>query len=345
MVETDKEYRVKLPIFEGPFDLLLHLVKINEMDITDVSLARVTRQYLDYIESMRQMDLDVAGDFLVVAATLIQIKARHLLPAESDEDLEDDEEFDELLSARELMDQLIQYRSYKEIVEELRRLEEQSAGVFYRLRPPDLSAEAGAGPRGELQLLFDAMADVLRYIEQRDPHTTLYEHYRVEDKIEYLQARLSDTGELDVIQEFERCLNKIEVIVTFLALLELVRLRRVRVAQPGSQKEIRIYAARTEAEASAPLSADEETRAHEQAKTTQATEEREDGLATGNDGADALPRNGNDGGASGDLFAGDDNADRALAVDGHSEGDPAGRAETSQEGDAPAPGLNEDSPA
>jgi len=242
VAESGKEYRVKLPMFEGPFDLLLHLVKINEMEITDISLAKLTKQYLDYLEEIQEMDLDVAGEFLVVAATLLQIKARYLLPATDDEDLEEEEEIDDLLSARELMQQLIEYRSYKEIVAELKRLEDQSSGVFYRRRLPEFF-DPSAGQesvRSELQLLFDAMAGVLRYIESRDPHTTLYEEYRVEDKIEYLQARVAESGELDVVREFERCLNKIEVIVTFLALLELVRLRRLRVVAGRSAQEIRV---------------------------------------------------------------------------------------------------------
>jgi segregation and condensation protein A len=244
VAETDNEYRVKLPMFEGPFDLLLHLVKINEMEITDISLAQLTHQYLDYLALMKEMDLDVAGDFLVVAATLLQIKARYLLPVELQGDEEEEEEIDETLSARELMAQLIEYRSYKEVVAELQNLEQESSGVFYRHRLPDYldPAKQEQSLNLDLQLLFDAMANVLRYIEKRDPHTELYEHYRVEDKIEFLEARLAETGELDVTQEFMRCLNKIEVIVTFLALLELVRLARVRVAQAGNYQAIHMYA-------------------------------------------------------------------------------------------------------
>lgn len=242
MAEPEQEYRVKLPIFEGPFDLLLHLVKINEMDITDVSLAKLTRQYLNYLEVIREKDLDVAGEFLVVAATLLQIKARYLLPDDF-EDEEDEEEIDEILSARELMNQLIEYRSYKEIVARLKEFEMESKGVFYRLRRPEFARPDGddEGLRSDLSLLFEAMTDVLRYIDKRDPHTELYEHFKVEDKLEYLQARLSEVSEINVIEEFGRCLNKIEIIVTFLALLELTRLRRIRVVQPGPDKEILIY--------------------------------------------------------------------------------------------------------
>ena len=255
MAEVDKEYRVKLPMFEGPFDLLLHLVKINEMEITDISLARLTHQYLDYLETMKEMDLDVAGDFLVVAATLLQIKARYLLPAELQGEEEEEEEIDETLSARELMAQLIEYRSYKEIVAQLRALEQESSGVFYRHRLPDYLDPASQEEtlNLDLQLLFGAMADVLRYIERRDPHTELYERYRVEDKIEYIEARLAETGELDVTGEFTRCLNKMEIVVTFLALLELIRLRRVRVAQAGNYKAIHIYAINRDAGGNASM--------------------------------------------------------------------------------------------
>lgn len=268
MAEAAKEYRVQLPIFEGPLDLLLHLVKVNEMEITDVSLAGLTHQYLDYLEQIREMDLDVAGDFLVVAATLMQIKARYLLPGDEDEDLEDDEEMDQLLGARELMRQLIEYRSYKEIVAELKRLEDESAKVFYRSRLPGfLEAETKSdAPEGDLKLLFEAMVDVLRYIERRDPHTALFEEYRTEDKIEYLQARLRESASLDLVEEFERCLNKTEIIVTFLALLELVRLRRIRVTQDEEGGAVRITA-RVDGETDAPLAMAETTN-HDEERTS-----------------------------------------------------------------------------
>lgn len=236
---------MRLPIFEGPFDLLLHLVKINEMEITDISLALLTKQYLDHLGQMDVKDLDVAGEFLVVAATLMQIKARYLLPGDrDDEEEEDEEEIDEILSARELLQQLIEYRSYKEIVAELQNLEAKSHGVFYRSRAPEFfdPRESDEGIQAELQLLFKAMANVLRFIEKRDPHTTLYEKYTVEDKIEFLAARLMEHRELDIIREFEQCLNKIEVIVTFLALLELVRLHRVQVEQGESAEELKLRA-------------------------------------------------------------------------------------------------------
>ncbi len=244
MAEPGAEYRVRLPIFEGPFDLLLHLVKINEMEITDISLAMLTKQYLVHLQQMVEMDLDVAGDFLVVAATLMQIKARYLLPRDQGEEEEEEEEIDELLSARELLQQLIEYRSYKEIVAELQHLEERSQGVYYRSKLPEFfdPRESDDSIQSELDLLFKAMANVLRFIEKRDPHTSLYEKYTVEDKIEFLSARLMENRELNIVKEFEQCLNKIEVIVTFLALLELVRLRRVKVQADDNAENITLYA-------------------------------------------------------------------------------------------------------
>ena len=270
MAETPTEYRVRLPIFEGPFDLLLHLVKINEMEITDISLALLTRQYLEFLEKMQAMNLDVAGEFLVVAATLIQIKARYLLPRDGAEEEEEEEEIDELLSARELMQQLIEYRSYKEIIAELEQLEARSTGVFYRSRMPELldQAEADNPVQGDLDLLFEAMAGVLRYIERRDPHTALYEKYTVEDKIEFLSAKLDDVGRLDVVREFERCLNKMEIIVTFLALLELVRLKRVRIEKTDDTQvlEIRALSESESEETAADDATNEENEPNEQEK-------------------------------------------------------------------------------
>jgi len=258
-----------------------------------------------------------------VAATLLQIKARYLLPDLGGEEDVEEEEIDELLTARELLEKLIEYRSFKEIVSELKHLEEQSSGVFYRYKMPEFfdPSEGREVVRGNLELLFEAMAGVLRFIEKRGPHTTLFEEYKVEDKIEYLQARLNETGEMDVIQEFERCLNKIEVIVTFLALLELVRLKRARVAQPGPEREIRIFSIREEPNGGEQPAPPQDSGHHEQenqqaeASATQASAEEESapkadfpgGAATGSDGTAGDGESSGSAGTAGDSETAGDN--------------------------------------
>ncbi|MBI1785148.1 segregation/condensation protein A, partial [Candidatus Sumerlaeota bacterium] len=125
------EYKVKLQVFEGPLDLLLHLVKINEMDIYDIQIAEVTKQYLEYIRLMQSLDLEVAGEFIVMASTLLNIKLRSLLPDSGEPD-EDEEELGDILTAQALMEQLVQYRKFKEAAARLQEQEEQQARIFFR---------------------------------------------------------------------------------------------------------------------------------------------------------------------------------------------------------------------
>lgn len=225
-------YRIKLPVFEGPFDLLLHLVRVNEMDLHDIAISEITRQYLAYIDLMREMDLEVAGEFLVMAATLISLKARTLLPVPPDPE-EQEDELDEVLSARQLVRQLVEYRRFKEAAATLRGRETEAARVLYRTvappRPPE--PEDDAPPRVELDLLFKAFARVLRYVDSPayDPH--IHESFTVEAKIGHLRELLAVSGTLDLEQELGRCLSRLETIVTFLAVLELCRMKKVSITQ------------------------------------------------------------------------------------------------------------------
>src|SRR5690242_5593709 len=127
------EYKVKLPIFEGPLDLLLHLIRQNEMEISEISISQITSQYLDYLRYIEALDLEVAGDFLVMAATLLNIKLRSLLPAsEEDEQAAQEEELDNFMSARQLMARLIEYRKFKEAAHDLGQRAERQAQIFVR---------------------------------------------------------------------------------------------------------------------------------------------------------------------------------------------------------------------
>lgn len=230
---SEKLYTIKLPVFEGPFDLLLHLIKINEMDIHDIPIAEITRQYLDYIHVMKELDLELAGEFLVMAATLIHLKARTLLPAHQKEEEEEqqDEELGEILSARELMQRLIEYRKYKEVAAVLREREEQHAMVIYRTAPLAITPEPTQELSAEVTLLYRALARVLRYLESTRALPNLTEQFTVEQKIEYVEELLASSMQVDLMAVFLRCLNKLEIITTFLAVLELVRLKRARIQQ------------------------------------------------------------------------------------------------------------------
>ncbi len=230
-------------LFEGPLDLLLHLIKVNEMDITEVSLADVTQQYLMYLDAMKVLDLEVAGEFLVIAATLLSIKSRSLLPAQPGEEGEEEgEEVDAALSTRQLLRRLIEFRKFKELAQRLRSLEEKHRGVYYRanvvsILPPPQPEES---PSQDIRSLFDAFARVLLQARTRPMHSVRREQFHVEDKLVELRERLRSERRVNLGAIFKRCICKEEIIVTFLASLELARLREITVAQAAPFEDILI---------------------------------------------------------------------------------------------------------
>jgi len=224
-------YRIKLPVFEGPFDLLLHLVKENQMDIYDIEIAKITEQYLEYVEAAEKLNIELAGEFLVMAATLIALKARALMPAPTLEE-ETGAEEDEITSTRALIRQLVEYRRFKEAAQGLAEREEEHSRVFYRSRIiPILAPEADSQVMENLEALFSAFSRVLRYATSKDFHRVIEERFRVEDKMADIEHRLRHGAKLSLKEMFARCLHKIESIVTFLALLELCRRKRIRLTQ------------------------------------------------------------------------------------------------------------------
>ncbi len=232
-------YNIKLDIFEGPFDLLLYLIRINEMDIYDIKISEITKQYLDYIRLMEQLDLELAGEYLVMAATLINIKARTLLPSQEGENIE--EEIDEIMSTKELIRQLVEYRKYKELAQSLRNKESQNLNVFYRTNIipifPQIDQEEDV-IKEDIRKMFDAFARVINYVDKKHIHQVSLEEYSIEDKIILLRTQLESAEQILLNKLFENCFNKSEIIVTFLASLELVRLKEVKILQSGAYKEI-----------------------------------------------------------------------------------------------------------
>lgn len=228
-------YTIKLPEFEGPFDLLLHLVRVNEMDIHDISISVITRQYLEYLDIMRELDLELAGEFLVMAATLIRIKARTLLPVPPDQE-EQEEEIDEILSARELVRQLVEYRKFKEAAMKLRKKEEETSRLIFRNKQyvPDLPEEEKEDVVADINLLYKAFSRVLRFVDAPTYNPQVHEQYAVEDKIAYIEDLLQQSKEINLEDVFRRCFCRQEVIVTFLAMLELCRMKRLVIRQEDS---------------------------------------------------------------------------------------------------------------
>jgi segregation and condensation protein A len=247
-------YRVKLDAFEGPLDLLLYLIRKNEVNIYDIPIKLITEQYLGYIELMRELDLDVAGEFLVMAATLIHIKSRTLLPrpdpAQEDGGPEED-------PREALVRRLLEHQKYKAAAELLHERETLRSAQFMR---PDASVAAAAGEDYEPELEVDlftllaAFRGVLSRVSRREHMALPPEQLSIETRIEQLLARLSPTeacGFDDLFADGDG--SRSFVIVTFLALLEMIRLKLIRVFQSASFGAIRVYKRDRPADAPHPI--------------------------------------------------------------------------------------------
>jgi segregation and condensation protein A len=233
------DYPVRLATFEGPLDLLIHLIKKHEVDIYDIPIALITQQYLDYLDLMAELNLDVAGEFLVMAATLIHVKSRTLLPR-PDPAQEDPEE-----DPREaLVRRLLEHQRFKAAAELLHEKEIQRSAQW--ARPDGRVAEmVGEAPEPEVEVdLFSLMAAFRQVLDRarRRPQVMLPpEQISIETRIEQLMARLSETEACGFEELFADVQTRSGMVVTFLALLEMIRLKRVRVFQQGSCGPIRVY--------------------------------------------------------------------------------------------------------
>jgi len=232
-------YAVKLDRFEGPLDLLIHLIKRNEVNIYDIPIALITAQYLEYLALLHELNLDVAGEFLVMAATLIHIKSRMLLPRP------DPAQEDPAEDPREaLMRRLVEHERYRHAAERLHECETLREAQWQR---PDGRVVPIAGeeyePEVEVDLfsLIAAFKSVLERAKNRPTVALPSEQIPIETRIEQMLARLSETEACGFEDLFQDVWSKGDLIVTFLALLEMIRLKLVRVFQAGSFGPIRIY--------------------------------------------------------------------------------------------------------
>ena len=233
------DYPVRLVNFEGPLDLLLHLIKKHELSVYDIPVAVVTKQYLEYLDLMQELNLEVAGEFLVMAATLIHIKSRMLLPRPDPTQEDPDEDPREAL-----MRQLIEHQRFKAAAELLHEKEIQRSAMWHR---PDgrVADVVGEAPEPEIEVdLFSLMAafrQVLERARQRPRVILPPEQMPIETRIEQLLARLSETDACGFEELFADVQTRAGMIVTFLALLEMIRLKMVRVYQQGNFGAIRVY--------------------------------------------------------------------------------------------------------
>jgi segregation and condensation protein A len=233
-----EEYKVQLEVFEGPLDLLLYLIKKDELDIYDIPIERITAQYTEYLNLMRMLDLNIAGEFLVMAATLMMIKSRLLLPPEERGELEPEEEDPRW----DLVRQLVEYKKFKDAALHLEGLEERQKDVFTRG-----SDAARLGPAPEVALhevsifdLISAFNEVLKKVKAETLTEIFAERVTVAEKIEMLAARLREEKQIPFSGLFLRVASRQEIVCTFLAILELIRLRQVVARQENPFGEILI---------------------------------------------------------------------------------------------------------
>jgi segregation and condensation protein A len=239
--DSEPQYQLKLPVFEGPLDLLLHLIQKQELNIYDIPIAAVTEQYVAYLATMRELDLEIASEFLVMAATLLALKARQLLPKpEKAEPLDGEEE--EIDPRQALVDSLIEYRRYKEVAAALRGMEETQALRFWR--PPEEAQPVppGLSPEVTLADLVAALRQVAESLSPEEPALIKRDEITLRDKMRQLLRRLSLSRKgLNFGQITGSNPSRLNVVVSFLAVLELIRQRRVVVQQPMPFGEMIVY--------------------------------------------------------------------------------------------------------
>ncbi|MBM3255525.1 MAG: chromosome segregation protein ScpA [Candidatus Omnitrophica bacterium] len=232
-------YKIKLEMFEGPLDLLLYLVKKDHLNIYDIPIAKVTEQYLQYIELMRLLDLNIAGEFLVMAATLVQIKSKMLLPAEESQEVQEEED-----PRQELIKRLLEYEKFKEIAQNLREREVSQQEIFKR---PKLDNKEEQQPvSGEVYFeasLFDlitAFSQALEDVPKEIFYEVVKDEFTIEDKVHTILHMMLVENSVHLSKLFKEAKNKVEIVVTFLAILELIRMKEIIARQKGLFGEIEI---------------------------------------------------------------------------------------------------------
>jgi segregation and condensation protein A len=231
-------YRVSLPAFEGPLDLLLHLIEEHELDIFDIPIAFIASKFVEYITLMEQLNIDVASEYLVMAATLAHIKSKQLLPVVPDD--QEDEQEAELDPRAELVRRLLEYQKYKNVAEQLAGAPVLGRDVFLR----GVSAPQAEGPAQltglSLFKLLDAFQIVLARVKTTVDHQIDLERFSITDRINQLSDILARGGRMAFIDLFDGQNTRADLIITFLALLEMTRLRLTRLYQDGPLAPIEV---------------------------------------------------------------------------------------------------------
>jgi segregation and condensation protein A len=238
---TAPDYNISLPVFEGPLDLLLHLVKKHELDVLDIPVSFVTEKYLEYLDLMRRTNLDIAGEYLLMAATLVHLKSRELLPSPEPLSAEDAGEDDELDPRQELIRRLLEYQKYKEAAAELDDRPVVGRNVWTRGARQEMDDDQpdGVAPLAEVSVfkLLEALADVLAKARVKLTHEVIVDRLSITDRIHELVDRLEAEGTFTFRScfvydgEVNAAQLRHDVVVTFLAILEMTRIKLLRITQ------------------------------------------------------------------------------------------------------------------
>lgn len=235
--------KIKISNFEGPFDLLLHLIKKNEMEIYNVRISDITTQYLEYISKMKEMDLEITSEFIVIAATLLEIKSKELLPKEKKDEVSMDLEED---TEKTLINKLIEYKKFKAAAEFFKSKSDH-IGVMFSKKPEiiELKEKKEENILNNISMLelYNLYIEIMRNYNNKVnvnfiPREIHVDNYKIEDKMMHISELMHKNKKTVFSNLAENCREKIEVVVTFLALLELIKLRRVKVIQEENFKEI-----------------------------------------------------------------------------------------------------------
>ena len=235
MINAPAAINVHINVFEGPMDLLLHLIKKDNLDVCDINIAEITRQYLDYLNVMKELNLEVAGEFLVMASTLMQIKAKTLLPSQAPTSENEGPD-----PAKELIAKLVEYQKYKEASAYLNQKLEENKDKFYRSAPIFDSGEKVVNVQ-----MFDLLAAVKRAFERLDERKRIellkIEEFPIEVKMQKVVDMLKDRTWVLLDDIFVGETKKRGIITCFMALLELIKIKKLLARQDEKEGQIRIY--------------------------------------------------------------------------------------------------------
>ncbi len=234
-------YHIRLAQFEGPLDLLLHLIRRDKINIYDIPISHITREYLAQIEILKELELDLAGEFFVMAATLMRIKAQMLLPRRAEDEQEEEDPREELVR------NLIEYRKFKEAAQQLSEKEDIRRRLFTRppvKLPKEPVCDADHGMEVSVFDLVDAFKKVMEDLKKQITYRIEREEFTIEEKVTLISKMLTDKSELLFTELFAGICKRLEVIVTFLAMLEMIKSGQLLARQMSTGSDIWLYAPR-----------------------------------------------------------------------------------------------------